>query len=188
MKGRRHTVSVLKPTDERIKLEEKTPRGWGLPFQPTPDRNFGRRSGKGQRRQETTTSVMIPNPWATSRNCFVPEDSIGKPERWTKFMGWDPTLRDTMLKVRQTNIKEKLVDVTKTLPFQPRPEWNVRRVNKGQISRERCVGKKALDERNRRLRERSSIDRLHELLPESYRNAKVKSRKLGPRRKTIVFG
>ena len=160
MKGRRHTVSVLKPTDERIKLEEKTRWEWGLPFQPTPDWNFGRGS-KGQSRRETTPSVMIPNPWATSRNCFVPEDNIGKPERWTKFMGWDPTLRDIMLK--------------------------------------ECVGKKALDERNRRLRERSSIDRLRELLffplglgqrrellPESYQNAKVKSKRFGPRKKCRV--
>ena len=183
MKGRRHAVSVLKPTEERIKLEEKTPGEWGLAFQHRPDWNFGRGSGEGQSKRETTSSVVIPNPWATSRNWFVPEDSIGKPERWTKFMGWDPTLRDIMLKVRQTNIKEKLMDVTKTLPFKPRPEWNVRRGNKGQISRERCVGKKALDERNRRLRERSSIDRLRELLPESYQNAKVKSKRFGPRKK-----
>ena len=183
MKGRRHAVSVLKPTEERIKLEEKTPGEWGLAFQHRPDWNFGRGSGEGQSKRETTSSVVIPNPWATSRNRFVPEDSIGKPERWTKFMGWDPTLRDIMLKVRQTNIKEKLMDVTKTLPFKPRPEWNVRRGNKGQISRERCVGKKALDERNRRLRERSSIDRLRELLPESYQNAKVKSKRFGPRKK-----
>ena len=185
VKGRRHTVSVLKPTDERIKLEEKTPWGWELPFQPRPDWNFGRGS-KGQSRRETTPSVMIPNPWATSRNWFVPEESIGKPKRWTKFMGWDPTLRDIMLKVRQTDINEKLEDVTKTLPFQPRPEWNVRRGIKGQISRERCAGKKALDERHRRLRERSSIDRLRELLPESYKNAKVKSKRFGPRRKCLV--
>ena len=101
-------------------------------------------------------------------------------------MGWDPTLRDIMLKVRQTDIKEKLVDVTKTLPFQPRPEWNVRRGIKGQISRERCAGKKALDERHRRLRERSSIDRLRELLPESYKNAKVKSKRFGRRKNLFV--
>ena len=76
-------------------------------------------------------------------------------------MGWDPTLRDIMLK--------------------------------------ECVGKKALDERNRRLRERSSIDRLRELLffplglgqrrellPESYQNAKVKSKRFGPRKKCRV--
>ena len=101
-------------------------------------------------------------------------------------MGWDPTLRDIMQKVRQTDINEKLVDVTKTLPFQPRPEWNVRRGIKGQISRERCAGKKALDERNRRLRERSSIDRLQELLPESYKNAKVKSKRFGRRKNLFV--
>ena len=71
-------------------------------------------------------------------------------------------------------------------PFQPRPEWDVRRGNKGKISRERCAGKKALDERNRRLRERSSIDRLRELLPESYKNAKVKSKRFGPRKKCCV--
>ena len=190
VKGRRHILSVLKSTEERIKLEGKTQivkvssplessmnRPWEceLPLQHRPEWNFTR----AQSIPEKATLNMIPSPWESSMNWRLPDGNIRETGK-TRFMGWDPTLKDTKPKVRQTKQDGKLSKMTKIQSLQPKPCWNVSRGSKGQSSRERGMDRKAMDERNMRerfwrLRERALVDKLHDLLPDSYKSVKVKA-------------
>merc|ERR1712126_666182 len=68
--------------------------------------------------------------------------------------------------------------MTKIQSLQPKPCWDVSRGSKGQSSRERGMDRKAMDERNMRerfwrLRERALVDKLHDLLPDSYKSVKL---------------
>ena len=190
VKGRRHILSVLMSTEERIKLEGKAQivkvsspsessmnRRWEceLPLQHRPEWNFTR----AQSSPEKATLNMIPSPWESSWNWRLPNGNIRETGK-TRFMGWDPTLKDTKPKVRQTKQDGKLSKMTKIQSLQPKPCWNVSRGSKGQSSRERGMDRKAMDERNMRerfwrLRERALVDKLHDLLPDSYKSVKVKA-------------
>merc|ERR1719462_6088 len=84
----------------------------------------------------------------------------------------------------ERNMRERfwrLRERTKIQSLQPKPCWNVSRGSKGQSSRERGMDRKAMDERNMRerfwrLRERALVDKLHDILPDSYKSVKVSVR------------
>lgn len=145
VKGRRHVLSVLKPVEERVKLEVE----------------------EHLKLERKVLVVKEPASWELPKN-------------WQVTHGQDYLV--------STNVGTKIPKVQGAARHQDR-RWlemprnmqlfpNRRRGVKGQSSRERGMNRAAMDERNMRerfwrLRERASVIRLNDLLPENKKSEKV---------------
>jgi len=147
VKGRRHILSVLKPVEERVKVEVKEPF----------------------KLERKVLLVKEPSSW-----------SWGLPKNWLVAHGQDH-LASTTIGTKNPKAQGAARHLEKRWLEMPRKMLLFpckRRGEKGQSSRERGMNRAAMDERNMRerfwrLRERASVIKLNELLPEDKKSEKV---------------
>ena len=147
VKGRRHILSVLKPVEERVKLE--------LVEQPI-------------KLERKVQSVKEPASWGLLKDweaAHVQHHLVGRSIK-TK----NPKPQQSAL-----HLERRWLERPKKMFLRP-----CKRGGKGQSSRERGMNRAAMNERNMRerfwrLRERSFVIRLHNLLPHNKKTEKVVS-------------
>jgi len=136
VKGRRHVLSVLKPVEERVKLEV-------------------------EEHLKLERKVLVVKNWQVTHG----QDYLASTNVGTKI----PKVQGAA-----THQDRRWLEMPRNMQLFP----NRRRGVKGQSSRERGMNRAAMDERNMRerfwrLRERASVIRLNDLLPEDKKSEKV---------------
>ena len=151
VKGRRHILSVLKPVGERVHLKATEPHQLEM--------------------KTFSVKDVAPCPWGFSRNWQV---GAGQGDR-ARFVKMNPETQMSAAHHGQYLPMERrwLEGPRQMLSFPCTP----RRL-KGQSSRERGMSRAAMDERNLRerfwrLRERTFVNRLHDILPRDKKESKV---------------